>query len=119
MRGVAMGNTYVAISLMTLLALAAGTSPTFALDYDQARALASSARVTAREVGVTTELEKSLASGVTECTGGPEGVPCRAVLRFTLGALAEYRAAAEPAERVLRLNQATVQYDAILAETPD
>ena len=51
-----MGNTYVAISLMTLLALAAGTSPTFALDYDQARALASSARVTAREVGVTTEL---------------------------------------------------------------
>src|SRR2546425_9572456 len=98
----------LSLSLAVAAWLALGSSappPALALDYDGARSLAASARAKARDArssaspgGELAAQEASLGRAVTECASGPQGAPCRAVLRFTLGIIAEYRADAEPAE---------------------
>lgn len=100
--------------------------PVFALDYDEARALAASARAKAREARGGTDpdrqlkaVEEQLDRGVTECASGVDVVSCRAVLRFALGGLAELRAESAPADRARWLQRAIDQYQAILADTPD
>ncbi|HSL49004.1 MAG TPA: tetratricopeptide repeat protein [Candidatus Deferrimicrobiaceae bacterium] len=97
-----------------------------ALDYDQARALAASSRAKAREARASAApgaalaaLQADLGRAVTTCAGGPAGAPCRAVLRFTLGTLAEHQADAEPAQAARWLGEAIAQYETILAEAPD
>jgi tetratricopeptide (TPR) repeat protein len=122
-----MRNLGVAIALAVGVALdASAPDPALGLDYDQARALAASARAKARAARVSlnpgtqlTGLEAELGRAVSECATGPEGAPCRAVLRFTLGTLTEYHAEAEPAERARWLGRAIAQYEAILAEASD
>ncbi len=115
-----MGTPSRCVVVAAWLTVGSGATPSaLALDYDQASTLASSARARAHTGGATAELEAQLGRSVTECTSGPEGAPCRAVLRFTLGTLAEYRADAEPAARARSLRDAIALYEAILTETPD
>lgn len=108
----------VGVAVVVWLVLAAPRAAV-ALEYDQARALAASARERARTGAVTAEDAAALARTVTECTQGPAGAPCRAILRFTSGLLAEQRAESEPARREGLLRRAIGHYEAILRETPD
>jgi tetratricopeptide (TPR) repeat protein len=118
-------NPFIALAIGLALG-AAAPCPALALDYDQARALAASSRAKAREARASATpgaalaaVEIDLTRAVTTCAGGPAGAPCRAVLRFTLGTLAEYHADAEPAQTARWLGQAVAHYETILAEAPD
>lgn len=113
-------------AVLTGIMLAAGTRPAGALDYDDARALAAGSREKAQQAAASANpemewraIDDELARGVSGCVAGPEGVPCRTVLRFALAGSAELQAASASSDRSRWLRRAVDEYEAILTEAPD
>lgn len=68
--------------------------------------------------GRETEAEARLRQALGECAQGADGLGCRVQLGFALGAFAEQRAGAEPADRQRWLGSAVARYQRVLAESP-